>query len=130
LVKTGVLEVFDHVKTRPKNWDLTYVQDKTTESVSFYDKILKDIDALSKNQTVTVCDVTCPNSIWVYDAVKCSCACKVTDCPEAQTAIDYYNCQCAPLNGCQLTQQDCESQSGKILDYAKCSCKEKPPGPA
>lgn len=114
-----------YVKDNAYKLDLPYTQDRTTELCTWFLKLRADVDNLQKGGAVQLCQATCPNNRWIYDAAECSCLCD-TSCLNPGEEKDYYNCNCVPTNGCALTNEICDNSFNMLLDYANCKCKSKP----
>lgn len=124
-IHDGIVGLKQYCNDNAFKLDIAYIQPRCTELVTWFFKERADVDAFKAGSFQT-CAVTCPNPIWVYDPSACSCTCNVSNCSVPAQKIDYYNCNCAPTNGCDLTQDGDCNPVGKILDYANCMCKAKP----
>lgn len=104
--------------------DIKYVRLLCLELSGFNNKLNGDITAIQDPKFISVCNVSCPNSKWVYDALACSCKCDVFNCAQATEVVDPYNCNCAQKSSCAKTQVDCDATK-QLLDYANCICRDK-----
>lgn len=125
-IANGIADLLTYANEFQADLDVDYMQARIYELLGWIIKLESDVKSLSENSSMTVCDATCPNSLWNYNPDACSCTCDVKNCLIPDTVIDYFNCRCVPAGDCAKTKDSCFAQGEKILDYSACECKVAP----
>lgn len=124
-ISDGIVGLKQYVIDFCGNLDEKYVQLLCLELVGFYNKLKSDIAAIENPTFVKICTISCPNSLWVYDADACKCSCSIKNCVVGSETFDPYNCICAKKTTCALTTSSCTGLT-PLLDYSNCVCKKNP----
>ncbi|CRK93958.1 CLUMA_CG007484, isoform A [Clunio marinus] len=123
LIVNDINDLLQYVVDFSQRLDMDYVRAKTLELNTWYNQLLEDYQRVVDGNQITECLIQSCLPRWVFNPEECKCSCSV-GC-NADQAIDYYNCQCAELNGCALEREDCDANT-EALDYAACTCRLLP----